>query len=480
VVRVVLGLLLLCAAGARAEAMVIDNSVWESRVVDAHWIAVLECERAGLRVARFRVVESWKGAHEVGQVLTLERGGLVGERFLVIRGAPYRVGPRLSGYLPGGSGPGSCVRRPSTPVQWRRIRVDDDEGRSVALPTRASKLEYAFRSPHKDLAAFKRAVLDLLRQSPAEQERRALLGLARRHVAAGLAGSLLPRLEAATSAQALVRELLTEESLTSQALWRIVMCGGSQGALAALEATPGDPKLLKKLSKELAAKPKVLSEPKPGDRHLSEEDRQQLLRSFYRSLYGREPGRRTFSLELLERDLAQGKLGIRADEEPLGADNYDYVSTLCALYPEQGRVDFLRRLLRAKDPWARVAGAVYLLPHSHTEAHLALERFARLEGEPGAWASLTLARRGHALYAERLLGLKGKTESSARLIARAFVLLSNTAAKAGVPRPPKLDRWNPKPTERAELKAWWTRHRPRLEPHLRDPWLEELAGQRVD
>jgi len=472
----VVGLALACAASASAEASVIDNRVWESYVAQAPWIAVVECERAGVRVSRFRVVEPWKGPLRVGRLVTLPRSALVGERYLIVS----EVRRALSGYLPAGWGPGSCVVTTSLPIHWRRLQLDGS-GTGVRLPADAGALRSAFRARHKDLAEFKRATLELLALPEPERERRVLLSLARRHVPKGLRGPILERLERCASSRELVGVLLAEQDLlTSSVVSTVVLCGGSKGALAALEAAPGQAKLLERFREFCVVdETEPTSDSKAVERLLPQKVRDRQLRYFYGSLYAGEPGRRTFSLELLERDLAQGKPGIRKTAQPFGDSSYDYVSTLCALYPA-GRVDFLRRLLRAKDPWARVAGAVYLLPESHAEAHLALERFARLPGEPGAWAALTLARRGHAAYVDALLRLQGREKSNAWLHARTLVLLSNSAARAGVPAPPKVSWHNREPAEQEDLRSWWGRHRVQLERHVRDPWLEELAGQRVD
>src|SRR5262249_18383913 len=59
------------------------------------------------------------------------------------------------------------------------------------------------------------------------------------------------------------------------------------------------------------------------------------------------------------------------------------------------RRKFLASLPKAKDPFIRVAGAVYLCFEDVEAGTAALRRMTAVEGDPGAWAALTLARRGH-------------------------------------------------------------------------------------
>lgn len=475
---IVLGLIWVCAAAASADASVIDYSVWESRVLGADSIAIVECERAGYSVARFRVVESWKGSYESGKLLTLERRALVGQRFLLAFDEGRALAPA---YLPGGYGPGSCVVQSARPVEWRRFLVDGRRCVGVSLPTTPHGLESAFRAPHKKLAEFKRAVVDFVRQPEAEQRRRTLLGLARRHLPKPQRELVMDRLKRAGTPAELIATLLTCRKSLSPSVLDVILGVGWVDAEAVLQVTPGEEKRLERLRKRSArwAIADKRSEPSPADRHHTKKVRTQLLEHLYRSLFGGRLGRRTFSLELLERDLAKGVLGIGSKAHSLGDSNYLYASTLCALYPE-GRTDFLRRLLRATDPWARTAGAVYLLPLSHAEAHAALEGCAKIPGEPGAWAALTLARLGQASAVQRVLDLEGREEAGASLRARLLPLLSNAARAARAPAPPLLNLYSHTPADQEKLRAWWEANQVRVGPHLRDPWLEELAGQRVE
>ena len=57
------------ALAAVAAATTIDPLTFEELVRDAHFIGIVECETAGAIVARYRVIESWKGP-EAGTKLT--------------------------------------------------------------------------------------------------------------------------------------------------------------------------------------------------------------------------------------------------------------------------------------------------------------------------------------------------------------------------------------------------------------------------
>jgi hypothetical protein len=152
------------------------------------------------------------------------------------------------------------------------------------------------------------------------------------------------------------------------------------------------------------------------------------------------------------------------------------------------RKKHLTRLLEANDPFVRVAGAVYLCYEDAEMGTAALKKFTRLEGDPGVWAALTLARRGHADAVPRALevfrelpadqkenqfGMAGVPHRN--LQKRVLVLLSNSARAGGVPQP-RLPESEEK--QFADLIEWWKRHGDRVV--LSDPWLKVLERQKVD
>src|SRR5262249_42599335 len=65
----------------------------------------------------------------------------------------------------------------------------------------------------------------------------------------------------------------------------------------------------------------------------------------------------------------------------------------------------LNALLDANDPWVRAAAAVYLCFENEAKGVAALKKMTKLEGDPGGWAALTLARRGHKDAVPRAIAL---------------------------------------------------------------------------
>ncbi|MGH7681353.1 MAG: hypothetical protein ACRENN_05135 [Candidatus Eiseniibacteriota bacterium] len=153
------------------------------------------------------------------------------------------------------------------------------------------------------------------------------------------------------------------------------------------------------------------------------------------------------------------------------------------------RSSMFRRLLRAREPVVRVAGAVYLAYEDSVQGLEALRETTRLEGFPGFWARIVLASRGDADVIERALEVFSLSPTgndghhNAALQARLLVLLSNSARASGLEQPPTnyaLFRPDDRGHEKAmkALRKWWERAAPRI--HLKDPWLDQLANQKVD
>ncbi len=148
----------------------------------------------------------------------------------------------------------------------------------------------------------------------------------------------------------------------------------------------------------------------------------------------------------------------------------------------------LQRLLGAREPIVRVTGAVYLCFEDKGEGLKALAALTKLPGDAGAWAALTLARRGDKSAMPRALdvfiergpyGMAGVPHRN--LQKRLLEFLSNSAAASGLQLP--LD-WNPQYAEYESdppygaYAAWWQANADRIT--LRDPWLEMLAKEKID
>ncbi|MCC6489681.1 MAG: hypothetical protein IT364_19460 [Candidatus Hydrogenedentes bacterium] len=149
------------------------------------------------------------------------------------------------------------------------------------------------------------------------------------------------------------------------------------------------------------------------------------------------------------------------------------------------REKHLKKLLRAHDPYVQVSAAVYLAFESETEGRKALEKFAAFPGDPGAWAALTLARRGRKDAVPRLLEVFGGNVDSWSLAVllrtQAVILLSNSAVASGVPLPSPPAPSHP-PAEAVDYAgyylSWWREHEPKV--RLYDPWFPVLADQKID
>ena len=154
------------------------------------------------------------------------------------------------------------------------------------------------------------------------------------------------------------------------------------------------------------------------------------------------------------------------------------------------RAKHCKTLLDAKDPFIRVAGAVYLCFEDEVEGCTALKRLSDLDGDPGIWAALTLARRGHKDAIPRLFQVfrdlrtpeereKATGMSSVphdNLACRVLVLLSNSARCSGVDQPPAVYIRDGKAFQ--PLTVWWQAHEKDL--NLYDVWMPELAKQHID
>ncbi len=138
------------------------------------------------------------------------------------------------------------------------------------------------------------------------------------------------------------------------------------------------------------------------------------------------------------------------------------------------RARHLRALDAAADPFVRVAAAVYLAFDDEKEGRARLTRLTKLPGDPGAWAALTLARRGDHRAVPRMLEVLSDDRDGGmaavphkNLQKRVTELLSNSAKASGLPQPSGPD-----------YRAWWKQHGARV--RVQDPWFAALEAQKVD
>jgi len=153
---------------------------FEELVRDASFIGVVECEIAGIEVARYRVVEGWKGlapgSRATIRMLTGNRWdpelefriALVGERWVVAAFPPVRLGRFAWHY--------------ENPLWWRHLPADLEAGRENARvhpPSPDSRSLRWFHGQHECLDELRRAVLELLELPADRLEARVLRAVAR-------------------------------------------------------------------------------------------------------------------------------------------------------------------------------------------------------------------------------------------------------------------------------------------------------------
>lgn len=154
-------------------------------------------------------------------------------------------------------------------------------------------------------------------------------------------------------------------------------------------------------------------------------------------------------------------------------------SGLASAFARRSRGDresHFTKLLEARDPYVQVAGAVYLAFEDEIAGTSALLSRSSLPGDPGAWAALVRASRGDKAALPRMLEVFDGARRHLlhdTLQARAQVLLSNSAAKSGLPQPFHGEYPFPE-----AVKSWWQLHGSKVVPY--DPWLAILEEQRMD
>jgi hypothetical protein len=368
------------------------------RVAKADFIGIIECVTAGETCAKFKVIESCRGA-KAGAEISIRtfarftgpqfRAHLVGDRFVAI--AP-RAGPHDQFYRIGAN----------LPIAWRRLHADYElpYGQGPMLLNEATQKIY---EDAKKLALAK----------PKEEYK--LPGPDREPIWQAPAG---PKPDAA-----------------QLDAWRKLM------------AAPFSP-----LKNEESAKAR-------------------------RGLIAYDPT--PIFLELQAWEPPANKIGGRPTETTHAKASF------AAHHCGVDREKHLKILLRAENPLIRTTGAVYLCFENEKLGKEELNRLTKLEGEAGAWAALTLARRGDKTAVPRLLEVftgpltinNKQTLFERNLCQQALVLFSNSAQKSGIAQPPRASGWM-EHTDPKEIRAWWKQSADRIILH--DPWMEKLARQKID
>lgn len=522
-----------------ARATTIDPLIWEQLVLDAGFVGVVECDTAGGVVAGYRVIESWKGV-PVGTRFRIRMAinywgpqfplTLVGERYLVTAYAS-QAPTRIMSYTSGAP----------VPLWWRNIPAEYNlplwQGR-VRLPLGAGEQPLReLGSEHADLASFKKAVDELLSLGAEAREVRLLKALARKYMggsedwgeggerlsaaekrASARVAAIAKKIEGSNSAREIALELFelarmsTSENSTHYTAGAILSQGGGPVTLTLLRGPK--PKgaawsdedyreLAEEVRQRLGQPPAATQTPTADATRDKEETPTAKQLEDARAAFARGDNDKKFgeAFELLTRHdpapvVAYLKAWRNRDADWRDTDRGYIFGSYFAYRCGKEREANLLALTGAEDPFIRVAGAVYLTFENAALGASKLEELSKLPGDPGGWAALNLARRGHKSAVPRALelfsvaGARGHMSGvpHQNLQLRLLALLSNSAAASGLPQPAPPEAPGHDAGDEALKKyqadlydyfvRWWGENRARLE--VRDPWLEILAPQKVD
>lgn len=465
-------------------------------------------------VARYKVVDSPKG-REAGEELALRialhfSGGqfptaLVGERFLV---TAFREAPE-SMIATSMTGP--------VPLWWRQIPADFStpllQG-VVQIPPPWGGREFlgSTGSSHESIEAFWEAALKLLALPPEQQEERLLRAQAEKYLFDDRWEQKLPddspfrgELAEAEGAGELVTILLNvsreQEDGPSYPAYKALWRGGREIALHMLEkveakSSPLGEEEHRELLQSLFRKVGLIDEPEESYEWELPTSTEEETAELRRLLKERAPYHEAGDgiLLLTEHDpeaVAEYLLEWESPRERWYDEHAGYfLGSFFAWRVKEDRSKHLRSLLHARDPYIRVAGAVYLCFEDKDEGMRLLRELVELDGFPGVWAALTLARRGDKSAVEPMIEVfklktgpgEGDYNQYDNFDGRVRVLLSNSAAASGVPQPdPPFPVWHEK-EEYEQIHdyyaKWWEGYGEKVALH--DPWLPVLEEQKVD
>lgn len=492
----------LCASAAPDKPQ-----TFEQLVLDSDLVGVVRCEVAGVGIARFRMEETWKGSPPP-EAFSVR---------LTARELPDRQPVALCGerYLLAGFREASIRRTEQMIVPGFRcdFGVPPDQGLAF-LPVEGEADFRAVASGLKSLQEVHAAMDELLKAAPAEQELRYLRALSEASLGAKFdawtadsnleQAGIARRVREATAVKELVAALLDLariESSDAKEVQRVVreilVCAPGARTYAILDAMPANEspfgerphrQLVDTMRNRLNAKrqpPREAEEALPSPaRAPLEKELEQSRSSLARWPDSWNPG----AFEMLARYDPPPVVRMLQAYEPRreGGKPFTYhlATTFGALCGGE-RTVHLKALVDAKDPLLRVAGQVFLCFDDLGSGMTALKDLEALDGDPGAWAALTRARRGAKDSMPRALRLfevatskEGDVDVRHLLQGKLIVLLSNSAHAGGGPPPP----WSRESAASGAifdpLNDWWKENEARIQ--LVDPWLPLLEEKRSD
>ena len=505
--------LLSVLVGSKANATSRVVPSWQSILAEAGFVGVVKCEIAGGIVARYRVLDSWKGPPNGSQLLIGRQVdewepqyplALVGETYFVAANSAQG-----SWSLP------PSARLGSVPLWWRQIppQYFDRWGPSRTPPPKPGWargiLALARDGQGASLDSFRMDVLHLLDRDEKSLELEVLrAGAQWTHVTSAHADPQRVA-EPCTTSVCLAVQSDSLPQVVSK-LINISLPGGFPGVLAdggrweslrqleLLPKTSGrfSPEMLELTKRRIRVRLGLETpiEPDPYEKlGYSDTTTVRLVLALNSG-----PGRRLQFREAFERltihdprPVVQFLLHWTAPSRTWADSGAGYnIGSYFAYRCGKDRRKHLTELLKAHDPYVRVAAAVYLCFEDASDGKQALIELMALPGDAGAWAALTLARRGDKTAMPRALQVlaeRGPYEMAGvphkNLQKRIMELISNSAATNGVALP---NDWNPEystdDTEPfsnyANFYGWWQANAGRI--NLHDPWLEILAAKKID
>ncbi len=515
-----LALVIVCNLPPAAATTIVPLS-WRELVYNSDFIGIVECATAGGIVAEYQVIESWQGPPQ-GTRLRLRMAvnywepqfpiSVIGDKFLITAFKSHDPTILMSTSSGG-----------SVPLWWRNIPAEYSlplfQG-SAKLPlSKSDRPLGSLGSDRSDLESFKKDIQEFLALSPAQRELSVLKELwpianspsESGNTAQSKRGRLALQLSRASSVQEYVSILVAFEAGEPEdgmLKYTLIRFGGAEtlkvlrGDLkdtAALKpeirksivdaiqqrldhSTDSDSSDTLKTSDEVPPSQEALTKMR---RVLLNHPNDEQFYEVFEPMTRYDPGRLA---EYLVNWVNRGK---GWSDHDLGYALGSYFARNCT----QNRKENLTKLLKAKDNYIRVSGAVYLMFEDHAEGMSHLKEFATLPGDPGVWAALVLTQRGDKSAMPRALevfSIPGESNMEGvphrNLQKRLLVLLSNSADKSGVaqPSPPRgeLDADSEAELSKAQTKAyeyfrsWWNANQKEIV--MSDPWADILEKQKVD
>lgn len=475
---------------------------WETIVADAGFVGVVECEQAGGVVAKYRVLDSWKGPLAGSHLWIAQRDrdaeyplALCGERYFFVADSAYCQPPEAEsvyrrpapwcGAIPQYESPWAPARIPPPNPRWSQ-----------------GVLEFGPNGSGTTVESFRPAVLAFVTRDEELLELRAIRAAAAwPHL--GATSGMPVRIRSATRSDSLdvvLSDLLGCARQSPLAVSVLFSMAGREETLRRLrslkaEDNPFRPKELDyamaRICRRLGLACPVAATPPNAGASVSE-------------LMGKlrgptdEPSRRADFDRAVTRLIAEApdsleKFLIEWDAPRASPTDDDLPYRVASYFAQEcpaPRTERLRALFAAREALLRVAGAVYLCYEDEKGGRAALRTMTALPGDAGAWAALTLARRGdqdavpRALELLRDSGPYGSDDMPHRVLRKQLIeLFSNSAAPAHVRLPlpwsPEYSVYETDPPDLFDRYTnWWRENRARI--RLRDPWLLLLAAKRAD